>query len=209
MNTLDYTALVNTLNLCLEKARTGHLTLGEVLDSIEEAGFCFISVLLVLPFLQPFSLGPLASIGGLMFAALGWQLYRGHTVPMLPEKVRVTEMSVKTWEKLIRMGIKFLDLCKKITRPRYQHWVMGERGRRVIGLTIIAAGLLMAIPLFGIPMNNMLPGLAILCVCVAELEKDGMMVFIAFGWLVVTVLYFAGILIAIWIIGTEVLEILR
>jgi hypothetical protein len=64
---------------------------------------------------------------------------------------------------------------------------------------MLLAGLLIAIPFFGIPLNNLLPALAILFVCIGEIEQDGVMVFIAFGWLVVTVIYFVIIFAPPWL----------
>jgi hypothetical protein len=83
------------------------------------------------------------------------------------------------------------------------------KGRQIGGLTMLFAGLLIAIPFFGIPLNNLLPALAILFVCLGELEQDGVMVFIAFGWLVVTLIYFAIIIAAAWAVGEWAIGFLR
>lgn len=195
--------LVATLRACESRAAGGALTIGEVLDSVQEAGYAFICVFLVLPFLQPFSLGPLATVGGLTFAVLGWQCFRGHHVPVLPERVRRTAMGQVAWRRLLEVCVKLLQWCARFTRARRGEWVNGERGRRTIGLTLVAGGLLMAVPFFGIPFNNFLPALAIFFVCIAELEQDGTMVFVAFGWLLVTVLYFAAILLVLWFAGEQ------
>jgi Uncharacterized ABC-type transport system, permease components len=205
----DYAALVATLHRCAERVKVARLTLGEVLDSLEEASFCFISIILTLPFLQPISLGPLATVGGLTFAALGWQLFRGHRSPVLPQKIRNTEMSSRAWEVMIALCLKIIGWCRRISRPRYTSWVTGGKGRQIAGVILISAGLLMAIPFFGIPFNNALPALAILFVCIGELEQDGVMVFIALGWLVITVVYFVLILLAIWLLGEQAIDLLR
>lgn len=187
----DYAILVTTLNRCAEQARSKELTLGEMLDSLGEAAYGLIAIVLTLPFLQPISLGPLSTVGGLTFAALGWQLYRGYPTPILPDKVRRMVIDPRTWKILIRVCLTITTWCRKFSRPRYTSWVSGVKGRRIGGLTMLLAGLLIAIPFFGIPLNNLLPALAILFVCIGEIEQDGVMVFIAFGWLVVTVIYFA------------------
>jgi hypothetical protein len=67
----------------------------------------------------------------------------------------------------------------------------------------MAAGLLMAVPFFGLPFNNALPGLAILFVCVAELEQDGLMLFVALFWLAVTVIYFSIVLTVAAVLGDQ------
>lgn len=194
----DDAILVTLLQRCAEQTRGRELTLGEMLDSLGETAYGLMAIVLTVPFLQPISLGPLSTVGGLTFAALGWQLYRGYPTPILPEKVRRTVIDPRTWNILIRVCLKLTTWCRKFSRPRCTSWVSGVQGRRIGGLTILLAGLLIAIPFFGIPWNNLLPALAILFVCIGEMEQDGVMVFIAFGWLVVTLIYFTFIFVAAW-----------
>lgn len=199
------TELVATLKACAARAAGNQLTLGEVLDSVQEASYAFVCILLSLPFLQPVSLGPLAVAGGLTFALLGWQCLTGHHSPVLPGKIRNAVLTQKHWEALIATCLRLLGWCANITRPRHLDWVVGERGHRMLGAILLAGGLLMAVPFFGLPFNNALPGLAIFFVSLAQLERDGLMVFVAIGWLGATILYFAGVLTAIYFLGRQAL----
>lgn len=201
--------LVATLRECELRAAQGALSLGEVLDSVREAGYAFICIVLVLPFLQPFSLGPLAVAGGLTFAALGWQVLRGHPSPLLPPRLRQTVMTARTWGLMLGTCVKLVGWCSRFSRPRVAEMVTGEAGRRNVGLILLAGGLLMAIPMFGLPLNNLLPALSIFFICVGQLEQDGLMVWVAIGWLLVTLLYFAAILAAAWFIGEQAFNFLR
>lgn len=199
--------LIDTLHQFAERAKGGHLTLGEAVDALDEAAYAFIAIILVLPFLQPLPLGPLSVAGGLTLALLGWQLLRGHSKPTLPQKVRAVEMSEHTWRILIKVSLKVIGFCSKFTRPRYMSLVNGLLGERVAGTIMLAGGLLMAIPFpIPLPFNNALPGLAILFYCIGELEDDGLMVFVAFFWLVATVVYFSAYFIILWFFGREALS---
>lgn len=197
----DYDTLVKTLNQFSEQSKEKPLTLGEALDSLDEAGYAFIAIILVLPFLQPLPLGPITVIGGIAFATLGWQLARGHESPVLPASVRAIAFSENTWRILSNACLKVLGFCRKFTKPRYPTLVNGKIG----GFILLAAGGLMAIPFGVLPLNNLLPGLAILFYCIGELEEDGLMFFIAFFWLIVTVIYFTAFFIALWFFGKEAL----
>jgi hypothetical protein len=66
-------------------------------------------------------------------------------------------------------------------------------------LLIVIAGLLMAIPFFGIPFNNTLPALAIIAACMAELEDDGLFIIVSIGLTIVTVAYFCFIFYALFL----------
>lgn len=205
----DYDSLVKTLHQFAEQSKEKPLTLGEALDSLDEAGYAFIAIILVLPFLQPLPLGPITVIGGVAFATLGWQLLRGHESPVLPQKLKNIEFSENTWRILINVCLKILGFCKRFTKPRYSTMVNGEKGQKIGGFILLAAGGLMAIPFGVLPLNNLLPGLAILFYCIGELESDGLMYFIAFFWLIVTVIYFIAFFLALWFFGQETLAFFK
>ena len=203
----NYQTLLDTLHAFQMQAKQRPITIGELIDSLDEAAFAFIAIILVLPFLQPIPLGPFTVAGGLTFAVLGLQLLRGHESPVLPERIRALELHEKTLQIMIRVGLKIVDFCRKITRPRMQHLVSGKTGRQVSGWILLAAGLLMAIPFpIPLPLNNAIPGLAILFYCIGELEDDGLMVFFSLFWLVLTVLYFTAFFVSIWIYGQQAVD---
>lgn len=206
----SYKTLVEILNNFAEQAKHRPLTLGEAIDTLDESAYALIAIILVLPFIQPIPLGPLTVIGGLTFAVLGWQLLRGHESPVLPQRMRTVEMSEKTWRILVQISLKVIGFCSKFTKPRYTHLVNGRQGRRLAGFIMLAGGLLMAIPFpIPLPLNNALPGLAILFYCIGELEDDGLMVFVAFFWLAITVAYFSAYFVALWFFGNEVLAFFK
>ena len=199
----DYKTLVATLNGFAEQAKHRPLTLGEAIDTLDEAAYSFIAIILALPFMQPIPLGPLTVIGGLTFALLGWQLLRGHESPVLPRRIRAVEMNEHSWRILVNVCLKILGVCRKFTKPRHAWLFEGRRGQRIGGFVLASAGMLMAIPFGVLPLNNTLPGLSILFYGIGELEQDGVMVFVAFFWLAVTVLYFTAFFIALWLFGAE------
>jgi hypothetical protein len=164
--------------------------IGEVLGEGGASAFGFTLVVLCLPFLQPISLGPLGTIGGLAMAGIGWQLMRGDARPWLPEKLSNAQLDAKQWGALAAAARKVLGWAAKIVRPRLQHWTEGRRGHRIAGSMVIVAALLLAIPIGGIPLNNLLPALAIVCAALALMADDGLMFLFAVFWLLVTVGYF-------------------
>jgi len=198
--------LIEILHGFAEQAKERPLTLGEAVDALDETAYAFVAIILVLPFLQPIPLGPLTVAGGLTFALLGWQLLRGHESPVLPQRVRSVALHEKTWRLMVKVSIKAIGFCRKFTRPRLTHLVNGHLGRQISGTILLAGGLLMAIP-FPIPLpgNNALPGLAILFYCIGELEEDGLMVFVAVFWLIVTLLYFMAYFLVLSFFGQEAL----
>lgn len=197
----SYESIVATLTGFAEQAKKQPLTLGEALDSLDHAAYALIALILALPYLQPIPLGPLTVLGGLTFAALGWQLWRGNESPVLPQKIRAVVMSEKTWRILAKVFVKIVQFCKKFTRPRLTKLVDGRPGQQIGAFILVSAGLLMAIPFGVLPFNNTLPALAIIFYSFGQLEQDGLMVVISFFWLIFTTVYFAIFFYGLYYLG--------
>ncbi|HEU4708123.1 MAG TPA: exopolysaccharide biosynthesis protein [Methylophilaceae bacterium] len=197
-----YKELVRVLEGFAEMSRTRSLTLGEALDTLDEAAYGFIALIIALPFLQPVPLGPFTVVGGLAFATLGWQMWHGHESPVLPKKLRDFAMSEKSWRILVNVCLKIVSFGRKFTKPRYDFLVSDENGSKVGSLMLMTAGLLMAIPFGVLPFNNVLPALAIVFYCFGQLEEDGLMVLIGYFWLLVTIIYFGLFFFALWYFGS-------
>jgi hypothetical protein len=205
----DYERLVATLSRFEHEAKQRPFTLGEALDSLDGSAYALIALILAIPFVQPLPLGPVTMLGGLTFLALGWQMWRGRLSPVLPQKIRKVEMSEKSWRTLGNVCLKIVRFCHKFTKPRLYGLVEGRQGQRIGGMILMMAGALMAIPFGVLPFNNSLPALAILFFCFGDMESDGLMTVIAFGWIVLTILYFAAFFIGLYFLGNEVFEYLK
>lgn len=187
------TDLVALLERTAERAEAEPLSLGEVIGELKDASFCFVGILVCLPFLVPLSvLGPLTIPGGLAIAALGWQMLRGAEQMRLPKKFAALRLGAAAWSGLLKACQKVLSVCERFAKPRLEHWVDGQRGESTAGLFVFLSGVLLAIPMGGVvPFNNTLPALCALCACVALLERDGLWFVFATFWLVATIVYFA------------------
>ncbi len=146
--------LIRVLTECVERAEHAPMSLGEALDSLKNSAYGLSAVLLCLPFLQPLTLGPLSSAGGLVLASLGWQLMRGREVMWLPQRIYQVKPSTKLWERLLGLCTWLLKVLAKITRERLTSWVDGRFGERMCGGLIAIGGALLVIPAPILPFNN-------------------------------------------------------
>jgi len=179
------------------------ICLGTLTAELGRAAFCFIALLLAVPFFQPISLGPLTMASGGVFMVVGWQMGRGWTFLHLPEKAKNWHLRGKGWLKMLQFCRRILLWLSRWTRPRLTSWIDGPAGDRRIGWMIFIGGALLAIPFANMPLNNTFPALMIFFAALAWLERDGFMLLISLFWGVVTLLYFA---LAGWILfkfGTE------
>lgn len=204
-----YEELMAAFASCRETAEARRLTVGEAFGSLHESGFVFLCVLQALPFLQPVSLGPVSTALGLSLAVLGWQMARGRPSPWLPARVAGWAPGPAVWRRLFGVAEMVLGFCRRFTGRRLTTWVAGERGRRTGGLLISLSGVLISLPLAGIPFTNSLPALAVVFVALGELEEDGLMLVAAAATLVLTLAYFTALALFVVLAGDAALEALR
>ncbi len=197
--------LVVDFRLLVQQAKIDNqpLSIGTVLEKLEISGFSVLCIILALPFLQPIPLGPFAIFAGTTFTALGLQILRGQEVPWLPKKLQAATLSHKSWNKVVKLFALIARMSSYLARPRHKSLITGERGKKVVGTLVFISGLLMSIPMFGIPFNNTLPALVVLFVCIAELQDDGIFVYISIITLILTVIFFATIFIFLYYLGSE------
>lgn len=200
----DPDSLDHALDNCLEHALSGGILLGEMMDRLGRSSFCFVALLLAVPFVQPFSLGPLTMIGGVTFMIVGWQMGTGRQRPVLPARAAKLNIHGKGWVAVLRFCKRLLAFCRKFTGIRFSRWVSGDKGEKIVGWLIFAGGALLAVPVANLPFNNTLPALMIVFACVGWLEKDGLMVIVSLAWGIATLVYFIAVATALIFFGAQV-----
>lgn len=194
------------LNDCADRAAGEGILLSEALERIGPNGFCFASILLAVPFIQPVPLGPLTVICGATFIALGWQMARGKNSPSLPKSAGGLRIHGQFWVGVISFTRRILLFSQRFTRERLENWVAGARGQKIVGLLILVGGALLAMPMANLPLNNFFPALMIFFAALAWIERDGLMVILSLAWGCMTILYFAAVAAVLWFFGTKALD---
>jgi hypothetical protein len=195
-----------TLDHCLEQCAAEGIRLEELVGRLGTASYCFLCMILSVPFIQPLSLGPLTMLSGVVFVTVGWQMAHGHETPRLPAKAADYLIHGKGWTSMLKLCRFTLRFCRKFTRERYPDWVYGEQGMKRVGWLVTAGGALLFIPTANIPFNNTFPALMIFFAVLGWLEKDGFMVIVSLFWGMVALLYFTVILAALWFMGSAFWE---
>ena len=203
-----YKNLAIILESIAEKAITKPVSISEVLARLDHFSFSIIALILVLPFMQPFPVGPISVVGGVTFIILGTQRLKKYNSPSLPKKIINTSLGMKGWLRIIKVCKLLIHWSKKITKPRLKKFVSGNTGIKFEGSILVLGGILMAIPFGVLPLNNFFPGLAILFASLAQFEKDGLFILIAIFWLFFSVFYFSIFFIALYYISLESIQYL-
>ncbi len=173
------------------RAEKGPLRLAEVVEILGEDAHLLLMLFLCLPFAQPIPLPGFSTPLGLMLASLSALHFLKKKV-WLPARFREREIPQRHLLSMLKSLRKIWSWFEKWLRPRWSVllWGMGYRFLNH-ALIILHAGLL-ALPL-PIPFSNNLPALSILCLLLAYLEEDGLMILVSYVFSVGTVMFFLSI----------------
>ncbi len=196
--------LDRALDDCLAHAAAEGIPLGKMLDRLGRSSFCFASLLLAVPFVQPFSLGPFTMMSAAAIMIIGWQMGTGQEKPVLPKAAAGLMIHGKGWGGVLRFCKRLLAFCRRFTRVRMSSWVSESKGERFVGWLIFTGGALIAVPGANLPFNDTLPALMVVFACIGWLEKDGLMVIVSIAWGILTLLYFTALIVALYFFGSQV-----
>lgn len=164
------------------------VTLGEIADKLQSKGLVFLSLMAVIPFMQPIPIPGVSTLLGFVIALQGLALMFINK-PLLTKKMRSQPLRIETVQSFLKISHKIYP---------WMSWILTGTGKdithfkvlRVIcGFTLFLLSLFLSLPL-PIPGSNFLPALGIFCICLGLLEEDLLLIVIGnlyaffFGWLI-------------------------
>jgi len=159
-----------------------HITIGEIVDRIDERGFGLLMLVLGLPTFFP--LLPFASpVVGSLYMLLALRLIIGMDRPWLPGFVRRRELSAATLEVLRRRGIPLVRRIERFSRPRFRV-LNNPVVVRIAAVNVFVMGLVLLSPALFL---NALPALSVMFIGLGLLNDDGifLLVGLAVGVMVI------------------------
>jgi hypothetical protein len=131
----------------------------------------------------------LATITSIPLLFFGLQMFAGYRTPWLPAFIADRELTRADLENVLVRGKPVMRWIERICRPRLT-FLVGGAGDRLLGLLVFVLALVIALP--G-PGTNFPPGMAIVFMSIAIIERDGLLllaglvasaVALYLGWLV-------------------------
>ncbi|MEM7507470.1 MAG: exopolysaccharide biosynthesis protein [Pseudomonadota bacterium] len=174
------------------------VTLGWILDQLNERAFGLFLLILALPCCIPFLYG-IPQIVSLPLVFVSAQIVAGRRVPWLPEGLRNRQVAVASLSDLSDRAGPWLRRIEGLSRPR-----LGTLTRppldRVIGLALLLFSASIMVPL---PGTNTVPGFAVVLVAMGLLQRDGILVALGslLGTAWIATLIFAGATLATLVKG--------
>ncbi len=185
--------------LALERLRAksleGPMSFELVMETLGEKSHLLLTLFLCLPFLQPIPFPGLSTPIGAMMAALSYFHLRKKK-PWTPNKVRYYVFSQRHMAAFLKVFSRVWYWLNKVLKPRFKWMIENPLGQIVNHLLIAINALMLALPL-PIPFSNTIPAIAILLMCIAYLEEDGLLVCASYLVSGVVGLYFFGIFLSL------------
>jgi hypothetical protein len=171
------------LHAIRDQAAERSLTIGDLLLVVGPKGHAFLTLFLVLPFLQPIPLPFVSTVFGVTIGIIGFFMAFGRK-PWIP--ARIASRTIHSTALLkICSGLERLMLrLEHLIRPRGEHFLRFFAMQRTNGFLLGLHGLLLALPL-PIPFSNFLPALVLFLIALGSLEED--LAVVALGYLAVIV----------------------
>lgn len=176
------------------------VTLRQLLAQMGESGLLLLCGLLSLPFLVPVSIPGVSTVfgGGILLIGVAVTLNR---LPWLPSRLADKPLEGDKLAPVLERGVQIISKIDPFIRPRLLPLVTGRVMNRLNGLLLIAAAVLLMLPLSFVPFSNTLPGIAILCLSIGITQRDGLMVAAGYLFNLLTVIYFGVLAWLVFVAG--------
>lgn len=145
---------------------------------------------------------PVPGVGtvlGLGMAALAVAMWRGHCEPCLPQRVAELELPRRWAQRVLVALASAYALAGRHARARLSHLAIS--GRR--SPTALAVGMMAAIVVMPIPFGNLLPAVALACIGLGLVFRDGVAVILGLLMSGVALVGTTGLLLMAWVWGSE------
>ena len=169
------------------------MSLRELLNAVGPKGHVFLTVFLVLPFLQPIPLPGVSTVFGITIAFVGGFMALGRA-PWLPDRFGRVVVESSTLFRICSALEKIMSKLEWLVKPRGRAIFDQTWFRRTNGALLFVHGLIMAAPL-PIPFSNFLPALVLFLVALGSLEEDVWMIVAGYFAVVVNAAFFAALVI--------------
>ncbi len=159
-------------------ALEGPLTVGRLLEILEERGQALLVFVLTVPFLQPIPLPGISTLFGLTIAAIGWRMMRGGPL-WLPARLLARAVATRTVANLCDASVRLLRRFEHLIKPRLGVLCAPGWRHTLYAVVLVLAGLALSLPL-PVPASNFLPALSIALLALGMLEQDGLLILLGY-----------------------------
>jgi hypothetical protein len=170
------TPIFDTLLQVVRDGPGESVSLGDLVEALDERAFGLLMLMLALPMALPLSAIPgLSTIFGVPLCIIAAQLALGFHRPRLPRGLATRQFRRADLERNFERARPWFVRIERVVHRRWD-WVTGATAERLIGAICVVLAVIMSLPIIG---GNQPPGIAISLFAIGLLGRDGL--FIALG----------------------------
>jgi hypothetical protein len=165
------------------------LTVNGLLDRLADRGVAFLAVVLALPFVQPLMLPGLSTPFGLILAICGWCMLKNRPI-RIPGRFGTHRITHSSLLNMHRVSNRLFGPLDRFFQPRWLP-LSHHRLRSTHGLYILLLAIVLSLPLPAVPFigSNAIAAWPIMLLGLGLFERDGLIIALAYLWLVPFVAY--------------------
>ena len=171
------------------------VTLAEIRDLVGRDSLLLLVAFLTLVFMVPVSIPGVSTVFGGAILLIGVCRCLNRNL-WLPKRIAQRVLPADRLRTVLRRGSGWLHRLDRVSRPDRLRWLTsGGPANFVNNCALVAGAVLLMAPFGLVPFSNTLPALALLFLAIGLLQHDGL--FVLYGHLLnlVTIVYFAALMI--------------
>jgi hypothetical protein len=154
------------------------VTLGEIAEKLKSKGLVFLSLVCLLPFMQPIPIPGLSTLLGFVIALQGLGLIL-FGKPLMTKKMAQAKLSPSHVRSFVSGAEKIYPWIRWMINRRGAHIIHQRWLEMLAGIFILFLAAFLSLPL-PLPGSNFLPAIGIFFICLGLLEDDLLLVILGF-----------------------------
>ena len=186
--------LTEKLGVIIEKLPPTGVTLRDLMHLVGQDGLMILTALLSLVFIIPVSIPRVSTVFGAAILLISVSCLFGCD-PWLPKSLENRVISTEKLLPVFEKSLTWLHRLERVVRPRRLEWLTSDGLIDIFNNCSLILGAVLLMAPFGlIPFSNTLPAIALLCLSVGIVQRDGVCILLGYLGNLSTIIYF-GVLI--------------
>ncbi len=170
-NKLNISTILEDL---LETHKSEKILFRDLMQSLHERGFGFITIIFVLPNCIPLPSPPgWSTLFAVPLVFVSIQMMLGRDTPWIPKWLGNKVIKKSSLKFMVDSFLPRLRWIEKFLKPRLFILTASLQAEKFLGLLYFLLSIIMALP---IPLMNFLPGITILVMSIGLITKDGIII---------------------------------
>ena len=190
----DSASVAGKLDKVIATLPPDKVTVAEIRDLVGDDAVLLLTLLLCIIFMVPVSIPGVSTVFGAAILLSGVSRLLGQKL-WLPSRVARRELQADKVKSGLSKGSTWMHRIEGISRPHRMEWVfLAGSGNTISNLALILGAVLLMAPFGFVPFSNTLPALALMLLAMGMLQRDGLCVLLGHLTNLLTMAYFAVLL---------------